>query len=224
MPIGIVRADVFVAAIPHIDDSIERVDDMAAAKQMTKAMVEAAFRNSAAGVPDLDCGFRSGDLIVYPTHGVGRIEQIGDEDLGGYRVAIIRLFFAEMQMTIRIPVAAVGKSGLRKLSSPSELDEAMAILKGRRRVSSTIWARRSECYRLKINSGALNALAGVVRDLQAMPGQDMSYSQRNLYSLAIERLADEFAAVQGTDREAMILVLEQDLRHGGAQHMLETAS
>lgn len=187
-------------------------------------MVEDAFRKTAAGVADSDGGFRTGDLVVYPTHGVGRVEQVGEEDLGGYRVETIRLFFAETQMTIQIPASALVASGLRKLSTAGELDKALAILRGRRRISKAIWSRRSEEYRLKISSGALDALAGVVRDLQEAPGQKMSYSQRDLYTIAIERLADEFAAVRGTNRTVAIEFLEHKLRDGCMQQADETVS
>lgn len=183
-----------------------------AAQRITQAMVDTAFRKTSTTAAQAGREFLKGEFVVYPTHGVGRVEWIGVEELGGYRVATIRVFFAETLLTIRIPAAMVGTTGLRKLANAEELDTALTVLRGRPRVSKAIWQKRSEEYRLKINSGDLPALAGVVRDLQELPGRNASYSQRNLYTLAIERMAEEFAAVQGIDRIQALERLEQVLR------------
>lgn len=192
------------------------------AQRITQAMVDTAFRKTSTSAPQAGRDFLQGEFVVYPTHGVGRIEWIGVEELGGYRVSTIRVFFAETLLTIRIPAAMLSTTGLRKLANANDLEAALAILRERPRVSKAIWQKRAEEYRLKINSGELPTLAGVVRDLQELPGRNASYSQRNLYTLAIERMAEEFAAVQGIDRIQALEKLEQVLRDSVRQ--LEEAS
>lgn len=187
------------------------------AKQITQVMVDKAFQRTSSKAAPAGREFRRGEFVVYPTHGVGRVESVGVEELGGYRVSTIRVFFVETSLTVRIPAATVCATGLRKLATTGELDEAIEILRGRPRASRAIWRKRSDEYQLRINSGLLPALAGVVRDLQDVPGRDTSYSQRNFYTLAIERMAEEFAAVQGTDKIVALESLEQVLRDGWTQ-------
>lgn len=184
---------------------------MAAAPRITEAMVDAAFCKTAEKAVPLECAFRQGDLVVYPAHGVGRVERTGKETLGGYRIEIIDLSFTETRMRVRIPVVALEKSGLRKISSTCELEKALEILRERPRSSRMIWWKRSEQYQLMINSGVLKELASVVRDLQAKPRQGMSYSQHKFYTAAIERMGDEFAAVQGTGKARAVELLEHEL-------------
>jgi CarD family transcriptional regulator len=185
---------------------------------MTTAMVNAAFVATAAQSKPLEEDpFRKGDFVVYPAHGVGKVDRVGSTEIAGHKLNLIQISFDENQMTLRVPVAQARASGLRKLASPAALAEALVILQGRARVSRVLWAKRAQEYLAKINSGDLKALAAVVRDLQsAADGSGTSFSQRNLFELAIERLAGEFAAVSGTDKAEALLRLRQALQQTGS--------
>ena len=136
--------------------------------------------------------------MVYPAHGVGKVDRIGTEVIAGHRLNLIQVSFAENRMTLRIPAAQARVAGLRKLATPEAVAQALATLRGRPRVSRLMWAKRAQEYLAKINSGDLHALAEVVRDLQAAgDGSGSSFSQRNLFELAVDRLAAEFAVVSG---------------------------
>ena len=127
-------------------------------------------------------------------------------------------------MTLRVPVAQARAAGLRKLASPDALTDALATLRGRPRVSRLMWAKRAQEYLAKINSGDLRALAEVVRDLRSSgDGAGSSFSQRNLFELALDRLAAEFAAVSGTDRAAAIERLTQALQQPGRAEIEQTS-
>jgi CarD family transcriptional regulator len=180
-------------------------------------MVDAAF-NATAAQPKPQDGdpFRKGDFVVYPAHGVGKVDRIGSEVIAGHRLNLIQVSFAENRMTLRIPAAQARAAGLRKLATPEALTQALATLRGRPRVSRLMWAKRAQEYLAKINSGDLHALAEVVRDLQAAgDGSGSSFSQRNLFELAIDRLAAEFAAVSRTDKAGALERITQALHHAG---------
>jgi CarD family transcriptional regulator len=156
--------------------------------------------------------FRKGDSVVYPAHGVGRIDRVGFEDIAGHRLNLIHISFDENQMTLRVPVAQARAAGLRKLAGQEQLAAVLATLGGRPRVSRLMWAKRAQEYLAKINSGELTSLAEVVRDLQAAgDGSGSSFSQRNLFELALDRLAAEFAAVNRTDKAAAVARITQTL-------------
>jgi CarD family transcriptional regulator len=189
-----------------------------AAAEITTAMVTAAFGATAAQVkPRDDDPFQSGDFVVYPTHGVGKIDKIGSEEIGGHKLELIYISFDENQMTLRVPVAQARATGLRKLASPATMAQAMTILTGRPKTSRMMWAKRAQEFQAKINSGDLKMVAEVCRDLQTVAnGSAPSYSQRNLFEIAIDRLAGEFAGVAGTDKADAILKLTQILSDGRA--------
>ncbi len=154
--------------------------------------------------------FRKGDFVVYPTHGVGKVDHVGPVEVAGHKLDMIQISFAENAMVLRIPIVKAGIAGLRKLATPEALAEAITILQGRPRTSRLMWAKRSQEYQAKINSGDLKALAEVVRDLQsASDGSGSSFSQRNLFELAIDRLAAEYAAVNNTDKMTSITRLTE---------------
>ena len=180
---------------------------------MTPAMVNAAFVATAAQAKPREADpFRKGDFVVYPSHGVGKVDRVGDTEIAGHKLHLIQISFDENQMTLRVPVAQARAAGLRKLASPEALGKALAVLQGRARASRLLWAKRAQEYLAKINSGNLKALAEVVRDLQsAGDGSGTSYSQRNLFEWAIDRLAGEFAAVAKTDKAAALDRLRQAL-------------
>jgi CarD family transcriptional regulator len=145
--------------------------------------------------------FAEGDHVVYPTHGVGRVERIAEEEIAGHRLQLIHITFEENRMTLRVPVAKARSAGLRKLATRKLFDEALAVLKGRARIKRTMWSRRAQEYEAKINSGDPLAIAEVVRDLHRNSGQpDQSFSERQIYESAMERLAAELAALDQTDK------------------------
>jgi CarD family transcriptional regulator len=191
------------------------VDQLAAA-EITKAMVSAAYDATAAQPKRVDNDpFQKGDFVVYPTHGVGKIDKIGPEEIGGHKLDLITISFDENKMTLRVPVAQARVTGLRKLATPETMAQVMTILAGRPRASRQMWAKRAQEFQAKINSGDLKMVAEVCRDLQsAANGSAPSYSQRNLFELAIDRLAGEFAGVAGTDKADAIVQLTQKLVDG----------
>ena len=160
-------------------------------------------------------GIFSGDDVRIRGFNVGKIDKIGSEEIGGHRLELITISFDENKMTLRVPVAQARVTGLRKLATPEVMAQVMTILSGRPRVSRLMWAKRAQEFQAKINSGDLKAVAEVCRDLQsAANGSAPSYSQRNLFELAIDRLAGEFAGVVGTDKADAIVKLTQKLVDG----------
>ncbi len=145
--------------------------------------------------------FVQGDHVVYPTHGVGKIERIVTESIAGYRLELIHITFEENRMTLRVPVEKARSAGLRKLATRQLFDAALTTLRGRARIKRTMWSRRAQEYEAKINSGDPLAIAEVVRDLHRNAGQpDQSFSERQIYEAAMDRLAAELAALDNTDK------------------------
>ncbi len=169
-------------------------------------MVDAAFGATAAQARPEDADpFHAGDFVVYPTHGVGRVERVGPEEVAGHRLDLIHVSFAENRMTLRIPVGQARAAGLRRIATADALAEAMETLQERPRISRIMWTKRAQGYLAKINSGDLRSLAEVVRDLQsAGDGSGTSFSQRNLFELAIDRLGAEVAVASQADKAATI--------------------
>ncbi|GHA62417.1 CarD family transcriptional regulator [Amylibacter ulvae] len=147
--------------------------------------------------------FRMNDYVVYPAHGVGKITLIEEQEVAGIIMELFVISFEKDKMTLRVPTAKADSVGMRNLASADEITKAMTTLKGRARVKRAMWSRRAQEYEQKINSGDLIAIAEVVRDLHRNDEQrEQSYSERQLYEAALERLIREVAAVDGTD-EAM---------------------
>jgi CarD family transcriptional regulator len=190
---------------------------------MTAAMVTAALEATASKINPKDANpFRKGDGVVYPTHGVGHVRRVGFEEIAGHRLNLIHISFDDSQMTLRVPVAQARAAGLRKLASRKALDAALATLKGRPRTSRLMWAKRSQEYLAKINTSNPSALAEVVRDLQAAgDGSGSSFSQRNLFELALERLAGEVAAVNRITKPDAITLINQALVEARADSVTE---
>ncbi|WNJ99644.1 CarD family transcriptional regulator [Thalassospiraceae bacterium LMO-JJ14] len=156
--------------------------------------------------------FNPGDFVVYPTHGVGKVLSVEEEEIAGHKLELFVISFDRDRMTLRVPVSKAANSGLRKLSSKKRMDEAIQTLKGRPRVKRTMWSRRAAEYDLKINSGDPVSIAEVVRDLHRNVGQpDQSFSERQIYEQARDRLASELAAVEKTDVDKATSKLEQIL-------------
>ncbi len=164
-------------------------------------------------VPSKAETFVEGDYVVYPTHGVGKVEKINVEDIAGHRLELIHITFEENRMTLRVPVAKARSAGLRKLATRQMFDEALAILKGRARIKRTMWSRRAQEYEAKINSGDPLAIAEVVRDLHRNAGQpDQSFSERQIYEAAMDRLGAELAALDRTDKATAATKLAEFLK------------
>ncbi|WP_347266845.1 CarD family transcriptional regulator [Paracoccus sp. (in: a-proteobacteria)] len=144
--------------------------------------------------------FRPDDFVVYPTHGVGRIVSIEEQEVAGLRLEMFVISFEKDKMTLRVPTARASEIGMRGLSTPDLVERALDTLKGKARVKRAMWSRRAQEYEQKINSGDLMSIAEVVRDLHRNDDQrEQSYSERQLYEAALERLTREVAAVGGMD-------------------------
>ena len=144
--------------------------------------------------------FRPNDFVVYPAHGVGRIVSIEEQEVAGITLEMFVITFDKDKMTLRVPTAKASSVGMRSLSSPDIVGKAMETLKGRARVKRAMWSRRAQEYEQKINSGDLISIAEVVRDLHRNDDQrEQSYSERQLYEAALERLTREVAAVDGVE-------------------------
>src|ERR1700689_890945 len=157
-------------------------------------------------------GFTTGDFVVYPTHGVGKILGIEDQEIAGYQLNVFVVHFDKDRMTLRVPVTKAKASGLRRLSTQKEMQLALAKLKGRSKAKRTMWSRRAQEYEAKINSGDPASIAEVVRDLYRNSSQpDQSYSERQIYQAALDRLVREFAAGEAIDEVTATQRLEQML-------------
>ncbi len=164
-------------------------------------------------IPSKAENFVEGDHVVYPTHGVGKVERIATEEIAGHKLELIHITFEENRMTLRVPVSKARSSGLRKLATRKMFDEALAILKGRARIKRTMWSRRAQEYEAKINSGDPLSIAEVVRDLHRNAGQpDQSFSERQIYEAAMDRLAAELAALDQTDKPTAVIKLADFLK------------
>ncbi len=155
----------------------------------------------------------AGDYVVYPTHGVGKVTGFEDQEISGDKLKLIVIDFHKDRMILRVPVTKAETSGLRRLSSKDEMKVALKTLKGRSRVRRTMWSRRAQEYEAKINSGNPVSIAEVVRDLHRNADQpDQSYSERQIYQAAFDRLVRELAAVEDIDEDTASEQLETVLQ------------
>src|SRR6187401_411620 len=164
-------------------------------------------------------GFKTNEFIVYPAHGVGQIMAIEEQEVAGAKLELFVINFVKDKMTLRVPTAKVMAVGMRKLAEGGLVKRALETLKGRARVKRTMWSRRAQEYEAKINSGDIVAIAEVVRDLFRSESQpEQSYSERQLYEAALDRLSREIAVVQhSTETEAVKEIesqLAKSLRRG----------
>ena len=158
-------------------------------------------------------GYSIKDFVVYPSHGVGQITAIEEHEIGDLTLRVFVVVFAKEKMTLRVPLEKANSSGMRRLSSQQTMEQAISTLKGRARTRRVMWSRRAQEYDAKLNSGDPISIAEVVRDLHRDEGQpDQSYSERQMYEAALERLAREFAAVENTNTEQAAEKLENVLR------------
>jgi len=167
-------------------------------------------------------GFKTNEFVVYPAHGVGQILAIEEQEIAGARLELFVISFIKDKMTLRVPTAKVANVGMRKLSEPALVKRALETLKGRARIKRTMWSRRAQEYEAKINSGDIVAIAEVVRDLYRSESQpEQSYSERQLYEAALDRLSREIAVVQHVTETEAVKEIEGQLakspRRGAAK-------
>jgi CarD family transcriptional regulator len=157
-------------------------------------------------------GFKTNEFVVYPAHGVGQILAIEEQEIAGAKLELFVINFIKDKMTLRVPTAKVANVGMRKLSDPALVKKALETLKGRARVKRTMWSRRAQEYEAKINSGDIVAIAEVVRDLYRSESQpEQSYSERQLYEAALDRLSREIAVVQHSTETEAVKEIESQL-------------
>src|SRR6188508_3040253 len=160
-------------------------------------------------------GFKTNEFIVYPAHGVGQIMAIEEQEVAGAKLELFVINFIKDKMTLRVPTAKIVSVGMRKLAEPAMVKRALETLKGRARIKRTMWSRRAQEYEAKINSGDIVAIAEVVRDLYRSETQpEQSYSERQLYEAALDRLSREIAAVQRITETEAIKEIEAALAKG----------
>lgn len=159
-------------------------------------------------------GFKTGEAIVYPAHGVGRITAIEEQEIAGFKLELFVVSFDKDKMVLRVPTAKAASVGMRKLAEPDLIRKALDTMTGRARVKRTMWSRRAQEYEAKINSGGLLAVAEVVRDLYRSEAQpEQSYSERQLYESALDRVVREISAVNRiTETESLKLIEESLLK------------
>ena len=156
--------------------------------------------------------FRPGDHIVYPAHGVGRVMGVEQQSVAGLALDVFVISFEQDKMTLRVPTAKAKSCGMRPLASGEVVDQAMKTLQGRARIKRTMWSRRAQEYEAKINSGDLVSIAEVVRDLHRASDQpEQSYSERQLYESALDRMARELAAVENIKHAEAVEKLSKSL-------------
>jgi CarD family transcriptional regulator len=160
-------------------------------------------------------GFKLNEFVVYPAHGVGQIVSIEEQEVAGFKLELFVINFSKDKLTLRVPTSKVTGVGMRKISDPDAARRSLDILTGRARVKRTMWSRRAQEYETKINSGDINAIAEVVRDLYRSEAQpEQSYSERQLYEAALDRMVREIAAVQKSSEIDALKAVEAQLQKG----------
>ncbi len=156
--------------------------------------------------------FKIGDSVVYPAHGVGSVVGVETQEVAGMSLEVYVITFSHEKMTLRVPTKKAKTAGLRSLAEGNVVSQAMTTLKGRARVKRTMWSRRAQEYEAKINSGDLISIAEVVRDLHRADDQpEQSYSERQLYESALDRMAREVAAIERIDKDGAVGMITKSL-------------
>jgi CarD family transcriptional regulator len=159
--------------------------------------------------------FKTGEFIVYPAHGVGQIVSIDEQEVAGMKLELFVIDFQKDKMRLKVPVAKATAIGMRKLSETDYVERALKVVQGRARVKRTMWSRRAQEYDAKINSGDLISISEVVRDLYRAENQpEQSYSERQLYEAALDRMAREIAAVNKMSETEAVRLIEVNLEQG----------
>ncbi|NWG71491.1 MAG: CarD family transcriptional regulator [Parvularculaceae bacterium] len=182
------------------------------AQQKAAPSVNSASVKASPAAVEAKQTFKVNDHIVYPAHGVGRIVSIEKQVIAGITNELFLIEFEQEKMKLRVPTAKAKAVGMRGLSEPAQVKKAIELLKGRARIKRTMWSRRAQEYEAKINSGDIIQVAEVVRDLfRASDQPEQSYSERQLFEAALDRLAREVAAVNKSDLAKAIADLEAAL-------------
>jgi CarD family transcriptional regulator len=156
--------------------------------------------------------FKTGEFIVYPAHGVGRIVGLETQEVAGIKLDLFVVSFIKDKMTLRVPVMKATSVGMRKLADAPTVKRALETVRGRARIKRTMWSRRAQEYEAKINSGDLISIAEVVRDLYRSENQpEQSYSERQLYEAALDRMSREISSVNRISETEAIRQIEQNL-------------
>jgi len=157
--------------------------------------------------------FNKGDNVVYPSYGPGKILAIKKEIINGKRIQVLIISINE-RVILRIPVEKIKDLGLRKLSTANRLKDAMAVLKSKsRKRKKTMWSRRAQEYEAKILSGNLVSIAEVLKELYKKDTFDeASFSEKQIFASALDRLARELAAMKKLDKEVASKELENILK------------
>ena len=144
--------------------------------------------------------FSQGDMVVYPAHGVGRVTDVEDQTIAGHTLRVFVISFEHKRMTVRLPVAKAQSAGLRSLTAQDDMERALKALKTKIKTKKSMWSRRAQEYEAKINSGNPASLAEVVRELYKDSAvEEQTYSERQIYQTALERLSHEIAAIEGIE-------------------------
>ncbi|PLX34354.1 MAG: CarD family transcriptional regulator [Hyphomicrobiales bacterium] len=160
-------------------------------------------------------GFRTNEYVVYPAHGVGRIKDIEEEEIAGAKLELFVIDFEQEKMVLRVPTAKAASVGMRKLADGDGMDKALKTLRGRARIKRTMWSRRAQEYEAKINSGDILLVSEVVRDLYRSDQQpEQSYSERQLFEAALDRMGREVAAVRKVTHTEAIDLIQAELKKG----------
>jgi CarD family transcriptional regulator len=205
------------AQVPHSAEAAAPVKAAAPVVKVQKAIVSeeppaAAKALKSAGQRQ---GFKLNEFVVYPAHGVGQIVAIEEQEVAGFKLELFVISFSKDKLTLRVPTSKVTGVGMRKISDPDAARRSLDILTGRARVKRTMWSRRAQEYETKINSGDINAIAEVVRDLYRSEAQpEQSYSERQLYEAALDRMVREIAAVQKSNEIDALKAVEAQLQKG----------
>jgi CarD family transcriptional regulator len=158
-------------------------------------------------------GFKTGEYVVYPAHGVGLITSIEEQDIAGLTLELFVISFEQDKLTLRVPVAKIKSVGMRKLAEEAEVQKGLDTVTGRARVKRTMWSRRAQEYEAKINSGDLIAISEVVRDLYRSDDQpEQSYSERQLFEQAMDRMSREIASVNRLTLTEAVQLIEKNLQ------------
>lgn len=158
--------------------------------------------------------FKPTEFVVYPAHGAGQILSIEKQTVAGASLEFFVIYFTKSKMTVRVPVGKAASAGMRKLSDLATVQQAKRVLSESPRKGRGNWSRLAQEYESKINSGIIVAVAEVVRDLYRPGESEQSFSERQLYVSALNRLCGEIALVDGISEEKTILELEGRMKTG----------
>ena len=193
-------------------------------KKITKPKAKIA-RKKTTKPKKVQLDYSIGDHIVYPSHGVGEVTSIQKYEIAEEKLEMYNVIFEKEKMTLKIPTEKAKEIGIRKVSSKANLKKTLEILNGKAKIRRTMWSRRAQEYESKINSGNLNELTEVVRDLFRNSSQpEQSYSERQLYESARDRLAREVAVVEKTDDEKAVEKIEVILNEATKKSSSENIS